>query len=49
MPYCVKCGAQLKGSDKFCVICSAAAPRLISEEYKVSGKEVVDRVGELLY
>ena len=49
LPFCVKCGAPLKGSDKFCTICGAAAPRLSSEEYKVSGKEVVDRVGELLH
>ncbi len=49
LPFCVKCGAPLKGSDKFCAICGAAAPRLTSEEYKVSGKEVVDRVGELLH
>src|SRR4030067_2055096 len=49
LPFCVKCGAPLKGSDKFCTICGAAAPRLSSEEYKVSGKEVVDRVRELLH
>jgi hypothetical protein len=49
LPFCVKCGAPLKGSDKFCAICGAAAPRLSSEEYTVSGKEVVDRVGELLH
>ena len=49
LPFCVKCGAPLKGSDKFCAICGAAAPRFTSEEYKVSGKEVVDRVGELLH
>jgi hypothetical protein len=49
LPFCVKCGAPLKESDKFCTICGAATPRFTSEEYKVSGKEVVDRVGELLH
>ena len=49
LPFCVKCGAPLKGSDKFCAICGAAAPRFTNEEYTVSGKEVVDRVGELLH
>jgi len=49
LPFCVKCGAPLKESDKFCAICGTAAPRFTSDEYKVSGKEVVDRVGELLH
>ena len=49
MPFCIKCGAPLKGSDKFCAICGAAAPRFTSEEFTVSGKEVVDRVRELLH
>jgi hypothetical protein len=49
LPFCVRCGASLKGSDKFCAICGAATPRFTNEEYKVSGKEVVDRVGELLH
>ncbi len=49
MPYCVKCGAPLKSTDKFCNICGAAAPKVTSEEYNVSGKDLVDRVGELLH
>jgi len=49
LPFCVKCGAPLKGSDKFCPVCGAAAPKLTSEEYNVSGKEVVDRVRDLLH
>ena len=47
--FCVKCGAPLKGSDNFCAICGAPVPNFTSEEYKVSGKELVDRVGELLH
>ncbi len=49
MPYCVKCGAPLKADDKFCPVCGAAVPKYTREEYKVSGKDVVDRVGELLH
>jgi len=49
LPFCVKCGAPLEGSDKFCAICGTAAPKLTRDEYNVSGKEVVDRVGELLH
>jgi hypothetical protein len=49
LPYCVKCGAALKAADKFCAVCGVAAPKFTSEEYRVSGKDVVNRVGELLH
>ena len=49
LPYCVKCGASLKKNDKFCTVCGAAAPKFTREEYTVSGKNLVDRVGELLH
>ena len=49
MPYCVKCGALLKNTDKFCTVCGAAAPKFTEEEYTVSGKNLVNRVGELLH
>lgn len=49
LPYCVKCGALLKESDKFCSVCGAPAPKFNREEYTVSGKNLVDRVGEILH
>jgi hypothetical protein len=49
LPYCVKCGSPLKNSDKFCTVCGASAPKFSSEEYTVSGKNLVDRVSELLH
>jgi len=49
LPYCVKCGSALKADDKFCTVCGAATPKFTSEEYKVSGKDLVDRVGQLLH
>lgn len=49
MPYCVKCGAPLKEGDKFCAVCGAAVPKFTSEEYTVSGNNIVDRVRELLH
>ena len=49
MPYCVKCGSPIKSDDKFCPICGAKTPKFTSEEYQVSGKDVVDRVRELLH
>ena len=49
MPYGVKCGSPLKEDDKFCVVCGAAVPKFASEEYTVSGSNLVDRVRELLH
>ena len=49
LPYCVKCGAPLKENDKFCTVCGATVPKFTREEYTVSGKNLVDRVGELLH
>lgn len=49
LPYCVKCGAPLKESDKFCTVCGTPAPKFTSKEYVVSGKNLVDRVGEILH
>ncbi len=49
MPYCVKCGAPLKADDKFCPVCGSATAKFTSEEYRVSGKDLVDRVGQLLH
>lgn len=49
LPYCVKCGAPLRENDKFCTICGVAAPKFSREEFTVSGKSLVDRVGELLH
>jgi hypothetical protein len=49
LPYCVKCGSPLKVDDKFCAVCGAPTPKFTSEEYNVSGKDLVDRVRELLH
>jgi len=49
LPFCVKCGAPLKENDKFCTVCGAAVPKFTREEFTVSGKNLVDRVGELLH
>ncbi len=49
LPYCVKCGTKLNGDDKFCPVCGAAVPHFTSQEYTVSGNDVVDRVKQLLH
>ena len=49
MPYCWKCGAPLKGEDKFCTVCGAKVTKITREEYTVSADNLVDRVRELLH
>jgi hypothetical protein len=49
LPYCVKCGALIMENDKFCTVCGAAVPKFTREEFTVSGKNLVDRVGQLLH
>jgi hypothetical protein len=49
MVYCTKCGAPLKGEDKFCPVCGASVAKVTREEFTVSGSNVVDRVKELLH
>jgi hypothetical protein len=49
LPYCVKCGAPLKESDKFCTVCGTPAAKFTRNEYTVSGKNLVDRIGEILH
>lgn len=49
MPYCVKCGAPLRGDDKFCSVCGAAVAKVTREEYSVLGSNLVDRIRELLH
>ncbi len=49
MTYCTKCGAALKADEKFCPVCGAPAPKFTSEEYTVTGSNLVDRVKELLH
>ena len=49
MPYCVKCGAPLKDTDKFCSVCGEATAKVTTEEYTVAGSDLVDRVRDLLH
>lgn len=49
MPYCVKCGSTIKADDQFCAVCGAAVPKFIHDEYKVSGKDLLNRVEQLLH
>jgi uncharacterized membrane protein YvbJ len=49
MPYCWKCGASLKGEDKFCTVCGAKVSKITREEYTVSADNLVDRIKELLH
>ena len=49
MPYCVKCGAPVKEDDKFCSVCGATVAKFTTEEFSVSGNNLVERVKELLH
>jgi uncharacterized membrane protein YvbJ len=49
MAYCWKCGAPLKGEDKFCTVCGAKVSKITREEYTVSADNLVDRIKELLH
>ncbi len=49
MPFCTKCGVTLKANDEFCPVCGAPAVKFTSEEYTVSGSNLVDRIKELLH
>ena len=49
MPYCSKCGAQLKENDKFCNLCGTPATKTIKEEFSVSTDNLIEKVKELLH
>jgi hypothetical protein len=49
LAYCTKCGAPLKGDDKFCPVCGAAVAKVTREEFTISAGNLVDRVRELLH
>jgi hypothetical protein len=39
----------MKPDDKFCPVCGAPAPKFTSEQYTVTGSNLIDRVKELLH
>ena len=49
MPYCSKCGAELKEDDKFCPKYGTAVVKIVTEEYSVSADNLIERVKELLH
>jgi hypothetical protein len=49
MVFCTKCGAPLKAGDQFCPICGSPVAVVTTEEYTVSGSNLVDRVRDLLH
>jgi len=49
LPYCSKCGAELKEDDKFCPKCGTAVVKIVTEEYSVSADNLIERVKELLH
>ncbi|HVP92626.1 MAG TPA: DUF4342 domain-containing protein [Acidobacteriota bacterium] len=49
MPYCSKCGAELKENDKFCNVCGSPVVKIYKEEFSVSADNLIERVKELLH
>jgi uncharacterized membrane protein YvbJ len=49
MPYCTKCGAQVKDGDKFCSACGTSVVRTFTEEMSVSADNLIEKVKELLH
>jgi uncharacterized membrane protein YvbJ len=49
MSFCVKCGAKLKPEDKFCYVCGAPVVKVTREEFSVSGKDLGDKIQQLLH
>lgn len=49
MPYCSKCGAEIKEDDKFCNVCGLPVIKTIKEEFSVSADNLIGRVKELLH
>ncbi len=39
----------MKEADKFCAVCGATVAKFTTEEFSVSGNNLVDRVRELLH
>jgi uncharacterized membrane protein YvbJ len=49
LPYCLKCGAELKEGDKFCYACGASVAKVVREEFAVSADNLIEKVKELLH
>jgi len=49
LSYCVKCGAKLDESDKFCSSCGTPVAKVSSEEFSVAADNLIERVKELLH
>jgi uncharacterized membrane protein YvbJ len=49
LPYCSRCGAELKEDDRFCNVCGAPATITVKEEFSVSADNLIEKVKELLH
>lgn len=49
MPYCSKCGAEVKDEDKFCAVCGTPVARVVREEFSVSSDDLIEKVKQLLH
>jgi len=49
LPYCSRCGAELKEDDRFCNVCGTSATKTVKEEFSVSADNLIEKVKELLH
>ena len=49
MPYCSKCGAEVKGNDKFCAVCGSPVTKVVKEEFSISSDDLIEKVKQLLH
>lgn len=49
MPYCERCGLELKEGAKFCPQCGTRLPSFSVEQFSVSGDKLIDKVKELIH
>ena len=49
MPYCPKCGKQTLEDSRYCISCGTYLGKITSEEFSVSGEDLIKKVNELIH
>jgi CBS domain-containing protein len=49
MPYCPNCGKLVLEDAKYCIACGTYLGKITSEEFSVSGEDLIRKVNELIH
>lgn len=49
MPYCPNCGKLVLEDAKYCIVCGTYLGKITSEEFAVSGEDLIRKVNELIH